>query len=534
MDGGNKGVLMSRTSRETAARGLAESFIAGRLTRRQLIERAGLLGVGVSALGGLLSTAAFNPVGALAQNASELKVAISSDIDALDPHVSQALIFNDVIRSTVFNSLVNYDEKLNYVSGLAEKWENPDDKTYVFTLRDGVKFHNGQTLEASHVEFSFKRIAEKKTVFSGRVENVDTYTVVDAKTIKIALKAVQADFIDGLVLLSIMTPEIAADIDNTPVGTGPFKFVEWNTNANVSLERNPDYFVTGTPGVDKLTFQVITEPQVEISNVKSGTVNAALNIPVAQATPLKSDSSLTTLITATSSIPMFELMGKQSDPVRQSSAVRQALAYALDKDAVQKTVYSGAGVPKWSWIPTSSWAYKEEAGYPYDPDKAKTLLSNASVSGLELTCIIPGGFPEGEQTATIWQAGLEKAGVKLKLEVQELSVWLNNYINHTYDVTWNVFPGFADPNYFVQLGLKPHLADQWKNPEAAAIADAANQTIDQAQRKTMYDRFQDVFVQDLPIIVIQEVPVASLTAKNVTGLVTNPVGFSYFDGVKIS
>jgi peptide/nickel transport system substrate-binding protein len=357
--------------------------------------------------------------------------------------------------------------------------------------------------------------------------------VVDAKTIKITLKAVQADFLDGLIELSIITPEIADKIEQEAVGTGPFKFVEWTPNASISLEKNPDYFETGVPGVDKLSFQVITQPQVEISNLKSGAVNGVLNVPVAQATPLKDASDVSALIVPTSSIPMFELMGKQSDPVRQNAAVRQALAYALDKDAVQKTVYAGAGIPKWSWIPTSSWAYKEEAGYPYDPEKAKSLIANAGVSGLELTVLVPSGYPEGEQASTIWQAGLDKAGVKLKIEVQELSVWLDHYINHTYDVIWNIFPGFADPNYFVSFGLKPHLADQWQNPEASAIADAANQTLDQAQRKAMYDRMQDVFVQDMPVLIIQEVPQASLMAKNVTGWEINPLGFVFLDNVKI-
>ena len=313
---------MVQKSRATAAQILGQSFMAGRLSRRQLIERAGILGVSASALGGLLSTTAFSAASALAA-AADLKVAISADIDTLDPHVSQSLLFNDVIRSTVFNALVKYDDKLSYIPGLAAKWENPDDKTYVFTLRDGVKFHNGQELEASHVEFSFKRIADQKTVFSGRVANVDTYTVVDKKTIKIVLKAVQADFIDGLILLSVITPEIAGDIANTPIGTGPFKFVKWNTNSDISLEKNADYFEAGLPSVDKLTFQVIVSPQVQVSNLKSGTVNAVLNFPVAQAIPLRTDSSVAAAITATSSIPMFELMGKHSDAVRLNVPVRQ-------------------------------------------------------------------------------------------------------------------------------------------------------------------------------------------------------------------
>ena len=120
---------------------------------------------------------------------------------------------------------------------------------------------------------------------------------------------------------------------------------------------------------------------------------------------------------------------------------------------------------------------------------------------------------------------ISEAGIELEIEVQELAVWLDNYINHTYDVIWNVFPGFADPNYFVSLGIKPHLDDGWKNQTAADLATQANQVIDQAQRAELYGQLQDLFVQDLPILVVQEAPQASVTAPDITGWQINALGF---------
>src|SRR5262249_45284925 len=159
---------------------------------------------------------------------------------------------------------------------------NPDDKTYVFKLRQGVKYHDGTAVQASDVQFSFQRVAEKKTIFSSRVANVDSYTVVDPQTIQIALKTVQADFLDGLIFLSVISPAIAATVDKTPIGTGPFKFVEWVANDHISLTANPDYFETGVPGVAKVTFQEITQPQVEIANLQSKTVDAVQLVPISQ------------------------------------------------------------------------------------------------------------------------------------------------------------------------------------------------------------------------------------------------------------
>jgi peptide/nickel transport system substrate-binding protein len=525
---------MSDRTENIRAASLVSAFFQGRLSRRELIERAGLLGVGATALGAALATPGLGTLRVLAQDGSELTVAGDGDIDTTDPHVSQLIVFSNMIRYTVFNGLVKYAPDLSYVGDLAASWENPDDKTYIFTLKDGLTYHSGQAVEASHVEFSYKRIAEKETVWASRVKNIAAYEVVDPKTIKITLTNVQADFLDGLVPLSIISPEIAETIETTPVGTGPFKFVEWTPNDSIVLEKNPTYHEAGVPGVDKITFRIIPEAQIAITNVQSGTDDAVLNVPVSQAAPLKDSTDVTALIVPTTSIHLFEMLGKNNEAIRSNVAVRQALAHCLDKSAVQATVFNGEGLPKWSFVGSTHWAYKEEAGYPYDPEAAKALLTEAGVADLEFTCLCIQGYPDGEKAATIWQAGLSEAGIKMNIEVQELSVWLDNYINHTYDVIWNVFPGFADPNYFVSLGLDPHIKDGWTNPEAARLATESNQTLDQAERTALYGQLQDLTVQELPIMVIQEAPQASLTSPNVTGWEINPLGFVFVNNVKVS
>jgi peptide/nickel transport system substrate-binding protein len=505
-------------------RALFDAFVSGRIDRRQLVTRAAGLGIGISALGGLFSATSLAPEAA-AQDTSEINIAINQDIDALDPHMSQLLLYNNVIRLNVFNSLVKYSPTLDYLPDLAESWENPDDKTYIFKLRSGVTYHSGQAFEASHVQFSFERIAGNGSIFSSRVANVASYEVVDPLTIKITLTEVQADFLDGLILLSIISPEIAESIDSAPVGTGPFSFTEWVTNDHVSLQRNASYFETGIPSVEALTFTIIPDTQTAITNLQADSVQGVLDVPVSQAVPLKDSSDVTPVIVPTSSIHIYELLGKNNEAILTNASVRQALAHCLDKATVQSVVFSGEGRPKWSFVPADTWAYKDVPGYDYNPETAKSLLETAGVSDLEFTCLVPAGFPDAERATTIWQSGLDEAGIKLNIEVQELAVWLDNYINHTYDVIWNVFPGFADPNYFVSLGLKPHLDDGWTNTTAADLAVQANQVIDQAERGALYGQLQDLFVQDLPILVIQEAPQASLTAPELTGWQINPLGF---------
>jgi peptide/nickel transport system substrate-binding protein len=532
--GNGKETPMAQPAELQRARALAFEFMTGRLSRRELLARAAGFGIGLPILGAALSIPIFQQ-SAAAQAGSELVIAASADIDMLDPHVSQLLMYNNIIRLTCFNSLVKYNPDLTYAGDLAESWENPDDKTYVFKLREGLKYHNGQAVEASHVEFSFKRIGEKKAIFASRVANIASYEAVDPLTIKITLSAVQADFIDGLILLSIISPEIAAKIDTEAVGTGPFKLTEWVVNDHISLEKNPDYHETGVPAVDKLTFRIITEPQVAITNLQSGDVQAVLQLPVSQAAPLKDAGDVTALIVPTSSIHTLELMGHLSPEILSGPKVRQAIAHCLDKQAVLQTIFAGEGRAKWSWVPFGSWAYKDEPGYEYDTAKAKALLAEAGYpNGFELTVIIPSGYPDGEKTCTILQAGLAEAGIKLTLEVQELSVWVNNYVNQNHDLTWNVWPGFADPNYFVSYGMQPMFAGEWKNADAKKLADDANLTLDQTERAALYGQLQDIFVADLPAIVIAEAPQASLTAKNVTGWEINPLGFNIVKNVSVT
>ena len=465
----------------------------------------------------------------------DFTVAASADIDTADPHVSQLLIYNNIMRLNLFNSLVRYGPNLDLVPDLAESWSNPDDRTYVFTLRQGVTYHNGQEVTAKDVEFSYTRIGEQQTVFSSRVANIESYEVIDDYTIQITLTEPQADFLDGLVLLSILPEEVVADVATAPIGSGPFKFVEWVPNDHNTLERNPDYFEEDLVKIDTLTFQIIPESQVAVANLQSGSIDGVLDIPVSQAVFHKDSDDIKVIVEPTSSFHLFEMLGQNSEPIRTDVRVRQALAYCLDKETIQNTVFSGEGRPKWSFVPYGSWAYAEQEGYPYSPEKAQELFAEAGLAdGFEFSVIIPSGYPDGEKITTIWQACLSEIGVTLNIEVQELSVWLDNYINHTYDVSWNVFPGFADPNYFVALGLRPHFADGWDNAEAEQAADDANSTPDQAQRAEYYASLQEATVTDLPVIVVQEAPQASLVAPNVEGWEINPLGMVIVRGVSIS
>ncbi len=250
-----------------------------------------------------------------AEPVGDLVVAARGDIDTLDPHVSQLLLYGDMVRRPVFSTLVTYADDLSYVGDLAESWENPDETTYVFTLREGATYHDGTPVAAADVEFSFGRVVELETVWSSRLTNVASYEVIDDRTISIKLTDVQADFLDGLTQIAIISEAIAADMANTPIGSGPFAFVEWVPNDHIALAAYDGYYGDG-PGVATLRFNILPEPQVAITNLKSGDVQGVLDIPVSQAGPLEGDDSVVVLNVPTSSISLFEMLGKNNETIR--------------------------------------------------------------------------------------------------------------------------------------------------------------------------------------------------------------------------
>ncbi|MGH2560284.1 MAG: ABC transporter substrate-binding protein [Thermomicrobiales bacterium] len=494
------------------------------VSRRALLKATAALKVGA-----VPATAAATAPAALAAAqgaAGAITIAVSGDIDTTDPHASQLILYSNTIRFNVFSSLVRYGPTLEYLPDLAESWDTPDETTYLFHLRQGATYHNGQEVEASHVESSYRRIADKKAVWASRVANIASYEVVDKYTVKLTLTAPRADFIDGLTQLSIIPPEAEAEIETAPIGSGPFRFVEWVPNDHITLERNPDHWESGVPTLETVTYRIIPEAQVAVTNLQAGAVDVVADLPVTTAVTFQDSDEVTPYIIATSGIQMFELMGNNSEVIRTNAKLRQAMAHCLDKDAVQQIVFGGEGRPKWSWIPYDSWAYKELEGYPYDPEQAKALLAEAGIDeGFEFTVITPASYPAGDQTATIWQAGLAEAGITLNIQTDELAVWASQYRPRDFEVSWNAWPGFADPNYFVAFGLKTYLTNgQWVNDEALRIADEANQTLDQEERKALYDQLQDIFIAEMPVIIVSEVPQASLLKPSVTGWAINPLG----------
>jgi peptide/nickel transport system substrate-binding protein len=225
----------------------------------------------------------------------------------------------------------------------------------------------------------------------------------------------------------------------------------------------------------------------------------------------------------------FNSSGKLADP-----RIRQALAYALDKESIREIAFGGGGSTAWSPLPESSWAYVEQEGYPYDLDKAAALLAEAGASDLSFSLEILTGYPEAEQIARVWQASLAEIGVTLTPNVSELSVWLDAYVSRNYDASWNVFNVGGDPNSFFDVIMTPHLADDFPNQQVADLVAQAKSISDQDARAELYAQLQAIMVEQLPAMIVQSAPVAAITAPGVTGYQINPLGNSLLSQIAVS
>jgi peptide/nickel transport system substrate-binding protein len=456
---------------------------------------------------------------------SQLVVAIPGDIDNFDPDTNQLITYEYAIRDLVFSSLVKYDADLKVVPDLATFSANADATEFTFKLNPKAVFQDGSAVNAAAVVQALKRAAGSKgSIWAPRLSGVKSYATPDPETVTITLNKPNADFLAGLTDIAILAPSSFASAKSKPVGSGPYSFVSWTPNQQIVLQRFGKYF--GTAGrAQTIDEKPISDQQVALNDLYSGSVDIVAS--ASTATTAQVDASRATVVTPKTSNSMdlieFNSSGKLADP-----RVRQALAYALDKSSVNKIAYNGKGSTSASPIPASSWAYSAQAGYPYNIAKAKSLLAAAGASHLSFTLDLLTGYPQATAMARVWQQSLAQIGVTLTPKVEELSTWLDQYVSRTYDAIWNSFDVGGDPNSFFDVIMTPHLGDDYKNPQMTALIAKAIGTSGQAQRAPYYKQLQQMTVNQLPVMIIAWEPVASITAKGVTGYQMNPMGWSLF------
>ncbi|WP_333870695.1 ABC transporter substrate-binding protein [Desulforamulus putei] len=489
----------------------------------------------------------------------QLVVGLQAEPATLDPHQMQDYNSTRAGRS-IFNTLVEFkDESTEVEPGLATSWDiSEDGLVYTFHLREGVKFHDGTPFNAEAVKFSIERQIDPKHPYHdtgtypyaeftfGMVKSVD---VVDDKTVKITLKERFAPFLANMAMHAacIVSPEAVKkygkDFTKNPVGTGPYKFVSWNPGVEVVLEKNPDYWGDKAK-IDKLIFKPIIEDQARLTELEAGNVDFIVNILPDDLARLKSDSRFT--VTEQPGMHVwYTALNCQQKPF-DNVKVRQAVNYAINKDAIVKNILKDTGVKAESPLPPVIWSHTSDVEkYDYNPEKAKQLLAEAGYpNGFEVTYWVPesgSGMQQPVAMATAIQSDLAKVGIKVKIQTLEWTTYLDKVFvpadkseMKMHQMSWIGDNG--DPDNFLFILLS---GEQWpqagfndayyKNEKVDQLLKKARTLSKQEERAPLYQEAQKLIMQDSPwVIVDHETQIVAMSNK-VKGFKLHPTGVFRFE-----
>lgn len=371
-------------------------------------------------------------------------IAFNSEPGNLNPMI-YATTSDTNVTHMVFDSLVIPDEELKMVGSLAESWEvSEDNKTYTFKLNEGIKWHDGEPFTAEDVEFTFTALAHPdydggaywrsepiegaEAYKNGEADSISGIEVVDENTIKFTTKETFAPFISGL-FVGILPKHILGDVNpgewakhesnRAPIGTGPFKFEEWTTGQFIELSKNEDYF-KGSPNLDKILVR-FGDANTMLASFISKDVDIS-TVPVAE-TPSVASLDYADIVTQNQLSVYYVGFNSKADHFGDVK-VRQALAHAVDKENIAKSILGEYGNVSDDIFPSSHWSHNPDLPvYDYDPAKAESLLEEAGYEKnskgiyekdgkpLTFTFEVPTGTKEREQSAVLLKQMWEKVGV---------------------------------------------------------------------------------------------------------------------------
>ncbi len=520
---------------------LARAFLSGQLDRREFLRRGSAMGgtvVGSSLLASLLtacgskSTASNSATTAVAniKQGGHLKAALTGEPDSLDPAKSE-IYTGAQVYDNVFSKLVDLDPNSNVYGVLATKWSQPDSKTWVFDLRDGVKFHNGEPFTANDVKYTFGRILDPKTA-SGYAPLYDVIKSVEVNSptrVTFHLKTSFGPFLTNLSNNGEIVNQKAIEASGSqrnPVGTGPFAFVEWVQGDHVTLKRNPNYFETGKPHLDGITFKFELVDQSRIDSLRSGDLDWVDAIPLQELPTLSRDPTFNYVGSKVTGIPDFLALNTKQPPF-DNQMVRQAVAWAVNRDEIRQVAYFGAGESGGEEVPSASPWYTGQTPYA-QPNiaKAKQLMAQAGHSGgLTVEYLGLPQYPELLKTGEVVAEQLKQIGITMNIQQVDVSVWFDRFSKGNYQITSAYQERTIDPDNFYSLVLKTGASINttgYSNPQADRLIVQAAQETDMAKRKALYLQLKKLIWEDVPLLFVHYETLNYLMRKQIVGSTINP------------
>jgi len=459
----------------------------------------------------------------------------------LDPRIGMDAV-SQRLDSLIFSSLVELDAERIPHGDLAEGWETPDPVTYAFHLRSGVKFHDGQPLTSADVKYTFDSILDRTLVSPkrGSLALIRSIDAPDVGTVIFHLREPYAGF-----LWEIARPEIGivpagsgADFSSRLTGTGPFRFVRAEQDNNVVIERNDAYF-GGAPKISRVQFRVVPEAIVRALELRKGSADVEVNsltpdmIPVLRQQP-------TVDITDTPGTNYQYIAFNLDDAALAKREVRQALAYATNREEIIQYLYRGQAHTADGPLPKSSWAYEPGIRrYEYDPQQAERLLDaagfprQAAAGGMRVKLTLKTTTEESSRLlASVLQEQWRKVGVDLDVRPLEFATLFSDMARGSFEIfTLRWIGANNDPDTFFDYifdsrKIPPAGANRghYRNPEIDALLDEARVEGDQEKRRELFSKVQKIIAEDLPYVSLWFMDNVSVHRKRISDVQLSPTG----------
>ena len=430
---------------------------------------------------------------------------MTQDLASLDPHVDTDAGTRDVVFN-LYEGLVKPTSDGGFIPAVASDYIISDDaKTYTFTLRDGITFHDGTPVTIEDVKYSIDRYAEIQGESSAFSSLVDSVEVQDDKTLVVNLKESYSEFLPMMTIAII--PQSNEDPAGNPIGTGPFKYVSYTPGQNLELEKYDGYWQDGVPSLDSVEFKFIADVDTAFVELQAGTIDILKYLTSAQAETLGDDYNI---VQGSMNLVHAMYLNSAYEPLSKTE-VRQALCYAVDRDAINNFIFGGKShIIGSHMIPAMSKYYEPEAEtvYSYDPEKAKELLADAGYAdGFDLEITVPSSYSQHVDSAQIIADELSQVGINVTLNQVEWSTWLQDvYKGGNFQATVIGFDGTLAPSDW----LKKYVTDDAKNfmhysnTEYDDVFNTAYTTVDDDVKVENYKKAQMILAEDAAAVYIED------------------------------
>ncbi len=475
-----------------------------------------------------------------------LIIARLSDANNLDPHFSTQINSMAVVQHKLYEGLVLLDQNSEYKPLLASEWKQLDDLTWEFVLRDGVTFHDGTPFDGEAVKKTIDRILDKnaptpKANMFGMIKEVK---VIDPHKVQIILHYPFAGLLSVLASAEggIISPkaieQYGKDLNKHPVGTGPFVFESWTPGQEIVLTKNEKYWGKG-PKIDKVVFKTVPEDTTRVAMVETGEAHIAEQLPVTEIERVKNSANMTLGRYESFAVDHIgmNVTKKPFDDVR----VRQAIAHAIDKEAIIKGVYNNVGKVAVSTLGPKVIGYSPNLKTPeYDLNKAKQLLAEAGyANGFKATVYLNDNKAR-INVAEVLQSQLKGIGIDLQIQVMEFGAYLDlagkgeaqmfisGWGNATGDADYNQYNLFHSTSHGV-----PGNHSFYSNPKVDALIESGRKEKDPQKRKEIYEQAQQIEMDEVPLLPYRSSENLAAIAKNVQGVTISPSGYVEINDVTI-